>query len=311
MSHSSRSISSSLIESLECRQLLSVAAIFSSNGSRATACAEEDNVNIPIAIARGRHHVSFTIEATHPRYDVGEDHRDADFTNCPPGSPSNGPQETVPLFDDHVATAVFGVRDPNFHQPPMTVRVGETVASGIHFIRIIRRIAGTDSWPEVLVLYSDGNLRLKPQAPADTNHDPVFGSSVIIGPAKLAARPVALIKSVTYLPASDSLKVIYRHGGRATLRIARIDRSVARIVVTGFYDARPNLPFATFRSMFVQDGNTDVDHIRWRDWAGGHDQSIMAFKSASASAFFFGREIWSKHNTSAPDILISHVKISR
>src|SRR5205814_4887173 len=149
-----------------------------------------------------------------------------------------------------------GVRDPNFHQPGMTVTVGKTVEKGIHFIRIIRRIGGTDSWPEVLVLYSDGNLRLKPQAPGDTEHDPVFGSSVIIGPAKLAARPVALIKSLTYVPRTDSLKLIYRHGGRVTLRIARMTRRVARVVVTGSYDAKRNIPFATFRSMFVEDGNT-------------------------------------------------------
>ncbi|HEV8378678.1 MAG TPA: hypothetical protein VGP99_07495 [Tepidisphaeraceae bacterium] len=298
-----------LVESLESRMLLS-AAFLSNNGSTPTLCAEEDNVNIPMAIAKGRRHVSFTIDATHPSYDIGEDHRDADFTNCPPGGPSNGPQETIPLFDDHAATAVFGVRDPNFHQPPMTVRVGKTVASGIHFIRIIRRIANTDSWPEVLVLYSDGNLRLKPQAP-ESGNDPVFGSSVIVGPAARVDRPVANIKSVTYVPATDSLKVSYRHGGRATLRIARIDRSVARIVVNGFYDARPNLPFATFRSMFVEDGNTDVDQIRWHDSAGTHDEPIMAFKSASASSFFFGREIWSKHNSSAPDILVSHLRLSR
>src|SRR5437870_4366333 len=77
--------SASFVESLESRVFLSAAAMFSSNGSTPTLCAEEDNVNIPMAIAKGRHHVSFTIEATHPRYDIGEDHRDADFTNCPPG----------------------------------------------------------------------------------------------------------------------------------------------------------------------------------------------------------------------------------
>ncbi len=302
----------SLLESLESRVFLSAAfaGIVSGNASTPTLCAEEDNVNIPMAIPKGRRHVSFTIEAVHPAYEIGQDHRDADFTNCPAGGPSAGPQETVPLYDDHAATAVFGVRDPNFHQPGMKVRVGKTVASGIHFIRIIRRIANTDSWPEVLVLYSDGNLRLKPQAP-ESGNDPIFGSSVIVGPAARSDRPVANIKSVTYVPATDSLKVIYRHGGRATLRIARIDRGVARVVVTGDYDSRPSLPFATFRSMFVEDGNTDVDHIHWTDSAGAHDESIMTFKSASASSFFFNREIWSKHNTSAPDILISHLKLSR
>src|SRR3954470_6175497 len=46
----------------------SSAAIFSKNQSTPTLCAEEDNVNVPLAIIKGRHHVSFTIEATHPTY---------------------------------------------------------------------------------------------------------------------------------------------------------------------------------------------------------------------------------------------------
>ena len=33
---------------------MSAAAIFSNNGSTPTLCAEEDNVNIPMAIAKGR-----------------------------------------------------------------------------------------------------------------------------------------------------------------------------------------------------------------------------------------------------------------
>src|ERR671927_447144 len=62
----------------------SSAAIFSKNRSTSTLCAEEDNVNVPLAVIKGRHHVSFTIEASHPKYVIGEDHHDADFTTCPP-----------------------------------------------------------------------------------------------------------------------------------------------------------------------------------------------------------------------------------
>src|SRR5947207_14509851 len=76
-----------LLECLESRVLLSdgalpvasaaranaasSAAIFSQNKSTPTLCAEEDNVNVPLAVTKGRHHVSFTIEAKHPKYVIG------------------------------------------------------------------------------------------------------------------------------------------------------------------------------------------------------------------------------------------------
>src|SRR5258705_11436210 len=81
-----------LLECLESRMLLSdgalpvasqasraiaasSAAIYTQNKSKPTLCAEEDNVNVPLAISKGRHHVSFTIEAFHPSYEIGVDHR--------------------------------------------------------------------------------------------------------------------------------------------------------------------------------------------------------------------------------------------
>src|SRR5947209_3583122 len=67
---------------------LPAGAVIAANRTTPTLCAEQDNVNVPLAIASGKAKVSFSVEAFHPGYAIGEDQRDADFTNCPPGAPS-------------------------------------------------------------------------------------------------------------------------------------------------------------------------------------------------------------------------------
>ena len=274
-----------------------------------TMCAEEDNVNVPLRLAAGVRKFSFSIEAHHPGYEIGQDSRDADFSNCPPPPPAavpGAPQETVTIYDDHVSTAIIGVRDPNFHRPGMLVSAGGAPVGGIHFIRLIRRIAGADSWPEVLVLYSDGNLRLKPQAPASGGDpafggDPVFGSSVVVGPAGQSERPVADIRSVRFTPADQTLHVRYAaRGSKAALRLVRVDRFVTRVRVIARYPAGPAVPFATLRSMFVSDGTDDVDSVAWADEGGAvRQQNLGTFRTATGSAFAFLRALRSRHNTSA------------
>jgi hypothetical protein len=313
-------------EALERRTFLcpapaSAPVMSATNLTTPTACAEEDNVNVPLSLARPVRRFSFSIEARHPGYDIGQDSRDADFTHCPPpplpAAPGAAP-ETVPIYDDHVATAIVGVRDPNFHRPGMLVSAGGAPATGVHFIRVIRRIAGTDFWPEVLVLYSDGNLRLKPQAPAAGGDrafggDPVFGSSVVVGPAPQSQRPVADIRWVRYSPAKQTLHVRYAaRGARADLRLARADRFVTRVRVTARHPAGPAVPFATLRSMFVADGNNDVDSVAWAESGGAvRQETVGAFRAATGSAFAFLRALRSRHNTSAPDVWIGDLKHCR
>jgi hypothetical protein len=276
-----------------------------------TACAEEDNVNVPLFLPAPATRFKFTVEARHPGYPVTVDHRDADFSNCPPAvSAGGGAQQTISVYDDHVSTAIVAVRDPNFHEPGMRVRAGATTVDDVHFIRVIRRVAGTDSWPEVMVLYSDGNLRLKPQAPPAggdpaSGADPVFGSSVIVGPAPVGERPVAGINSVAFNRSTQSFNVRYAAGGKATLHLVEADRGVTRVRVTARYSASAQTPFATLRSMFVSDGNDDVDTVTWTDARGaGRSSAIGTFEYGQGAQFLFGRTTTSRHNTSAPDILV-------
>jgi hypothetical protein len=284
-------------------------AFVADNLTTPTLCAEEDNVNVPLSTPQARSRVSFTIEARHPRYEIVNEGRAPDFCNCPAATFSaTEPQETFKIFDDHFATAVEAVRDPNFHKPGMSVRVGKTTVRDVHFIRLIRKIADADSWPEVLVLYADGNLRLKPQSPLG-GVDPVFGSSVIVGPAPRADRPVAEIQSVAFNPLKQTLRITYTGGGSASLKILAANRYVTRVQVNAKYGASPDVPFATLRSMYVAGDNSDMDSVQWIGGAGAvAEQPVTGFTTAGGAEFLFGRANWSRHNTSAPDIWIGNVK---
>lgn len=272
------------------------------NLSTETECAEEDNVNIPLF----GNVTSFVVEATHPTYHVGTDNCEPDFTNCPsPECPYQFDPDTITLFDDH-ETVVDAVRDFCWWYPNgMTVSVDDSVsATDMHYVRVYRRVAGDSSWPQFLVLYMDGNLRLIPHPPEGRDRV-CFGSSVIVGSARPALRPIAEITSAQYLSASQTMELTYREGGSAVLTLDEVDREKARVQVTVNYETSV-LPFATFRSMFVEEGNADVDHVRWEGPCGNvRDEQIMSFPWSEGSEWLFYRATRSRHNTSAPDILIT------
>ena len=105
-----------------------------SNLSSITVCAEEDNINIPFV----GNIQSFSIEATHPIYEIEKDNCAADFTNCP--TPEPGYQftpEVIKLFDDG-ESVVEAVREAEWWLPNgMEAFVNEEEkATDIHYIRL-------------------------------------------------------------------------------------------------------------------------------------------------------------------------------
>jgi hypothetical protein len=265
-----------------------------------TVCAEEDNINIPFT----GNVSSFVVEATHPAYAVGVDSCLADFTNCPP--PGGGypfPPGVFVLFDDGI-TIVEAVREDSWWRPNGMLASADqgTPFTDIHYVRVYRKIAAADEWPQFFVLYMDGNLRLIPHPPAGRS-SVCFGSSMVIGPAAPAPRPIAEITSVRYVSATKTMEVRYLAGGSAVLSLSEVDRTMARVRVAVNYAG--SLPFATFRSMFVVSGNADVDRVSWNEPGGiPRDEAIMNFAGSDGTEFFFFRQTRPQHNTSAPDIRV-------
>jgi hypothetical protein len=281
------------------------------NHTAADDCAEVDNVNVPL-FSRGNSEPisSYVIEARHPKYEFDEDFTEAVWTGW------DDPEQEdfrfkhpgrFTIYDDGV-TAVIAVRKAKWWRPHGMTAIGEqdTVLDA-HRVVVHRRIGR--EYPEVLVLYQDGNLRLKPlprvDQPGGVN---AFGSSVVVGPAPTSDRPIAEVSAVQYLRDSNSLEIIYCSGESANLRLDAVTRESTRVEVKVNYATSPGVAFATIRSMYLADDNADVERVAWTgaDRQLG-DQHVTAFGRVQGSEFLFKRDtVSTKHNTSAPDIWIGN-----
>ncbi len=179
----------------------------------------------------------------------------------------------------------------------MRVAVGGQIHHG-HRLVLNSKIADENSWPEVLVVYQDGNVRLKPHPPQGTK-DTCFGSSVILGPAaENPFRPFIDIAAIDIEPRGPCLRVAFADGDKARWCL-KVSRREARLDVMP--SARTDLPVATFRSMWVSDGNADVERLD----SGASTLPILgAWNTVNGAGLVFRRAVFSRHNISAPDIRI-------
>lgn len=274
------------------------------NSTAITACAEEDNVNVSLwGYVSG-----YRIEATHPGYAVTDYNSPANFTNCTSTGGENDYTFT-PLADklfDNGIDVHWAYRSGKFWRPHgMRTSVnGGNLRTDIHYLVLSRKIADQNSWPGFLVLYSDGNMRLIPFPPSAGVSSVQFGSSVIVGPADPAFRPLAEIESADYLSASRKLNIVYRSGGSSTISVTTLDRTHAVV------DVRVNhpsaMPFCTLRSMYVAETNCDTAIVEWKELSGAiQNDSIMSFAGTVGSDWLFKRATPSAHNNSAPDLRIT------
>jgi hypothetical protein len=212
--------------------------------------------------------------------------------------------ETVhaPIYDDgkvkvEAVSIDFWWRAPE----AMTLNVAGSTQTNIHYFRVIKKVAGTSSWPEVFVLYEDGNARIIPHPQPGQGGVP-YGSSVILGPSTNSARPYAGISSVTLNPTDLCMTVTYEDASTAHVEL-HVDRDRHVVDVSEVTYATTNLPFARFRSMWVYDGKADCDRIE----AAAGAQPIIgqgAWSSLSGSWWQFYRDVASYHNTHSPDIRV-------
>lgn len=282
---------------------VSIPTTWAENDSYCTTCAEEDNINIPLY---GDDISHFRLTASHPAYDFSTDNCAADFSGCPLASPSaTGEVTCTTLLDDGI-NVIIVCNDTEWWLPDtMTVTVNNQSLAG-HRLVWHKRIADEASWPEILVYYQDGNLRLKPHPPLGQT-DVCFGSSVIVGPVTPdPIRPFSPIESIVVNPAEMSLDVTYQNAGSARLELT-VDRTQAQVDVVANYDT--SNAFAIFRSMYVAEDNADAARVETAvgdfalldisetDWT-------TAWPTLAGPQWFFYRQSVSNHNTSAPDILV-------
>lgn len=175
--------------------------------------------------------------------------------------------------------------------------------TNVSYFRIYRPIAWNSGYAQVFVLYQDGNARLLPIPPEGVDWIP-FGSSVIIGQTDpTVVRPYASITDALIDTENLVMNLRYKDGGHSKLTLVS-SLTETRVVVSDIYMTRNPIfyPFTTFRSMYVAEGNSDVDHIKVN---GIYTRHIMDnFNAIMGRNFVFHRKCMSRHLNLSPDIYI-------
>ncbi len=268
------------------------------NATRATSCAEEDNVYIKLL---GKGVTAFRIRAEHPPYiaTVLEDSTAPDFTTCDMSSDPSFPftPRTVVLYED-ARIRLVGHTFPTFWRPEtVDFRVGARNEPGLHLVQLLKRAPARDI--EILVVYpSDGYWRLKP-LPPPALAESAYGSSFLFGPIEQDGRPFVAIRRIAFDPATMTFRVAFRNGSRGVLKVSDATRTGTSLALTLDPPVAAGGPFAALRSMFVTTAQADVAVAAW---AGG-SSPIIEFKGIKARAVRFGRVEPSQHNLSAPDLV--------
>jgi hypothetical protein len=282
------------------------------NETRATACAEEDNVSLNLS---GKSIRSFRVEALPPAYlaSIDKDSTAPDFSGCNfdggthPTDPRYTFQEAREVLHDGPRWLIVGMTLPSFWRPQrVPVRVdGRKTAGGFHMIQVF---AKTGAKPlEALVMYpADGYWRIKP-LPAPRFGDGVYGSSFVMGPVEHAGRPVASIADIAIDTQPLRFRLKFANGGSAKVDVREISESRTALDVAMKPGRRHAARFVVLRSMYVAPDNADMSEVSWRTTprSATETKPLPQVSTLQASEVRFGRSLPSRHNTSAPDIRFS------
>lgn len=270
------------------------------NASRATRCAEEDNVYVKL-IAPGV--ASFSISAEHPPY-IGAIRKDStapDFTTCDfSGDPSFPFKPRKVTLYENARMRLVGHAFGAFWRPEVVdFRVGGRNERGLHLVQLIDRSPRGDI--EILVVYpSDGYWRVKPLPPG-TLKDTAYGSSFLFGPVEEDGRPFVAIRSIAFEPATLTFRISFRNGASGVLTVAEATPARTRLALDLDPPVAGNRPFAALRSMFVTPRQADVAVAAWPGEPVA--APILEFRRINAPSARFGRVEQSLHNLSAPDLV--------
>jgi hypothetical protein len=270
-------------------------------------CAEHDNVQIDFKSPDVRR---FTIEAQHPVYinSIRNERAAYDLTHC-----SFQPDVFVPAtprkktFWESKEFWLTGYTFEGFWRPnDVPVRVGDQVERGFHMVQLW--MLHRERAEEIMVFYPpDGYWRARPLPYQDMRWT-AYGSSFLVGPVEVQKRPLVRLREISFDPKTRSFTLHYLRGGQAVIHLKSIDQNKITLDISLPAAMPENLPFASLRSMFVSETNSDVAHLTWRGLQSKRwtEASVLDLKQSVASHFTAARRIPSRHNMSAPDFVFSH-----
>jgi hypothetical protein len=282
-------------------------AVNVANKSTPVLCAEKDNIELTFSSPLVR---QFRIQAVHPAYigTINIDRYAPDFTSCD--------MSQDPVFKSDARRITFwetpeywltGYTYPSFWRPANTVvRVGNREEKGLHMVQLWMK--HRERAEEVLVFYPpDGYWRARPLPFADMRWT-AYGSSFLVGPVETQERPIVDLKSIDFDPDKMTFTLAFARGGSATIKLDTIDQERMILDVGISADAPKNYPFASMRSMYATEFNSDVARVAWREkgveaWG---ESNVMNYKGGPLTEIWAGRVIPSLHNKSAPDMVFGH-----
>ena len=273
------------------------------NASRATRCAEEDNVTVKVL---GNGIASFRISAEHPPYiaAVKDDSTAPDFATC---DMSQDPSfafaaRTLTLYEDADIRLVGHVFPTNWRPDVVDFFVGGALERGLHLVQLLKR--GAQRNIEILVVYpADGYWRVKP-LPPPALADSAYGSSFLFGPIEETTRPFVAIRSIAFDPATLTFRLVFRNESSGVLRVAAATNAGVTLALAVDPPLPADRPFAALRSMFVTPAQADVAVARWPGTSlAPVSVPILEFGRFRTTSARFGRIAQSTHNLSAPDLV--------
>lgn len=285
------------------------------NATKATTCAEEDNVYVKLY---GEGIRGMRIEALHPAYmdKVTVDSYAPDFSGCNfdgTSHPTDPKHKFMPkrvILWETADWLMVGNTYETFWRPDsVDFVVAGKVEKDIHLMQLYRKDASEPKLGrhQFLVLYPpDGYWRAKPLPVKHLNYG-VYGTSYLVGPVEEAGRPVVELARVEFVPETMSFLLDFEDGSKGTLKISEV--SDVRIAMDFLMDrALPaGKPLAAIRSMFVTADNSDVAEVQARETREGALETVplMDWTRRRVADVRFGRTVLSRHNTSAPDMAFS------
>ena len=276
------------------------------NRTTPVLCAEKDNVQLDFVSPDVR---AFRVQAVHPAYinTLVTDRWAPDWSSCDMSNdPSFAGKARRVTFWETPDFWLVGYTFDSFWRPgTVPFRVGDRVETGLHLVQLWTRYR--ERAEEILVLYPpDGYWRARPLPFADLRWT-AYGSSFLVGPVEVQERPMVALKSISFDPAEKSFRLEFSRGGSAVLKLVLLDQD--RIALDVAFDgAMPEgRPFASLRSMYAAETNSDVAKVAWRAKGaeGWGEAPITNYPGGQAAELWAGRTAISRHNLSAPDHIFS------
>ncbi len=138
---------------------------------------------------------------------------------------------------------------------------GGSSASNVTYFRIYKLIDETYwDYPQVFVLYEDGDSRIIPQPPVGLNNV-TFGPNVNLGDTGQLECSFADIDRVEIDPQNLVMDITYEDKTSSHVEL-KVDRNQSIVEVSNIKYDTYNHPFMIFRSMSAKDKNADTDSIR-------------------------------------------------